>query len=178
MARLLVARKQLVPLSEIEHLRAYVTAKFHFARYLIHEGAYVRIGWSGDALAYAQFFNGLPVLQKRRETRALHARRRALDVQSLRSNWLGNFLAFRGDSSARLCCGAAGSQSSRSIAGWLRFFTLIQNFFRPPLCGRSRWLKTRSSGLMRQAHVQGQGAQVIAFIASEQKRTELIAELS
>ena len=34
------------------------------------------------------------------------------------------------------------------------------------------------SGLMRQAHVQGQGAQVIAFIASEQKRTDLIAELS
>ena len=86
MARLLVARKQLVPLSEIEHSRAYVTAKLHFARYLIHEGAYVRIGWSGDALAYAQFFNGLPVLQKRRETRALQARRRALDVQSLRSN--------------------------------------------------------------------------------------------
>jgi hypothetical protein len=32
--------------------------------------------------------------------------------------------------------------------------------------------------VMRQAHVQGQGARVIAFIASEQKRTELIAELS
>ena len=82
-------RKQLVPLSEIEHSRAYVTAvtaKLRFARYLIHEGAYIRVGWSGDALAYAQFFNGLPVLQKRRETRALHARRRALDVQSLRSN--------------------------------------------------------------------------------------------
>ena len=51
----------MVPLSGIERSRVYGSAKL-LREILIHEGAYERVGWSSDALAYAQFFNGLPAV--------------------------------------------------------------------------------------------------------------------
>lgn len=47
--------------------------------------------------------------------------------------------------------------SLRSIAGWLRFFTLIQCFCRLPRYGRSRCLDTRSSRPIRHAALKRSG---------------------
>lgn len=93
-----------VPVFAIEHSGVQSFATLLLSELRDSRRGLEGVGRSGDALAYAQFFVDLSILQecRFRDPRALHARPGAIDVRSLRSDRLCDFLAFRRDSSPRV----------------------------------------------------------------------------